>query len=244
MFEAAGIMRVLVVEDFQRLRDYVARGLRNAGYAVDVADNGEDGLWMAQSNDYDVVVLDLMLPKIDGLTLLQRLREDGNATHVLILTARDTVDDRVRGLQRGADDYLIKPFELKELLARVQALARRSYNVKNSVIAVGDLRIDTAARVVSLAGEVLDLRPREFALLEYLALRQGQVVTRTEIESHIYDEQVEAMSNVVDSAVYQLRKSIDRPGRPSMIRTRRGVGYVLQDAIEESLQDRAANDKA
>lgn len=227
-------MRVLIVEDSKRLQGYVARGLRNAGYAVDVADDGETGLWMAESHDYDVIVLDLMLPKIDGLTLLGRLRKEGNATHVLILTARDTVDDRVRGLQRGADDYLIKPFELKELLARVQALARRCYRVKSATLTIGELTIDSSARVVTREGEALDLTVREFALLEYLALRKGQVVSRTEIESHIYDDRVEAMSNVVDSAVYHLRRKIDRPGRPSMIRTRRGMGYVLQNPAEEN----------
>ena len=153
-------MRVLVVEDSKRLQAYVARGIRNAGYAVDVADDGETGLWMAESHEYDVMVLDLMLPKIDGLTLLGRLRETGNATHVLILTARDTVDDRVRGLQRGADDYLIKPFELKELLARVQALARRCYCVKSPTLTIGELTIDSSARVVTREGEALDLTVR------------------------------------------------------------------------------------
>ena len=221
-------MRVLVVEDSKRLQAYLARGLRNAGYAVDVADDGEDGLWMAESSDYDVIILDLMLPKIDGLTLLQRLRTQGNDTHVLILTARDTVDDRVRGLKQGADDYLIKPFDLKELLARVQALARRSYGVKSPTITIGALTIDPSARIVKRKDQILDLTVREFSLLEYLALRAGEVVTRTEIESHIYDDHVEAMSNVVDSAVYCLRRKIDEPGAPSMICTRRGLGYVLK----------------
>jgi len=211
------------------LQGYVAKGLRNAGYAVDVADDGEDGLWLAESNDYDVIVLDLMLPKLDGVTLLKRLRGQENKTHILILTARDTVDDRVHGLEQGADDYLVKPFDLKELLARVQALARRSYNVKSPRIIIGDLRIDMASRTLTLKGEIVDLKPREYSLLEYLALRQGEVVTRTEIEAHIYDEQVEAMSNVVDSAVCILRRKIDRPGYPSIIQTRRGTGYILQN---------------
>lgn len=222
-------MRVLIIEDSKRLQSYVARGLKNTGYAVDVADDGEDGLWLAESNEYDVIVLDLMLPKLDGISLLQRLREHGKATHVLILTARDTVDERVHGLHQGADDYLVKPFDLKELLARVQALARRSYGVKRPLITIGDLRIDTTTRMISRGGETVDLTPREYSLLEYLALREGEVVTRTEIESHIYDDQVEAMSNVVDSAIYHLRKKIDQPGQPSMIRTRRGMGYFLRN---------------
>jgi DNA-binding response OmpR family regulator len=222
-------MRVLVVEDSKRLQGYVAKGLRNAGYAVDVADDGEDGLWLAESNDYDVIVLDLMLPKMDGITVLQRLRDQDNKTHILILTARDTVDDRVHGLKQGADDYLVKPFDLKELLARVEALARRSYDVKSPRIIIGDLRIDITARKVTLKGEVVDLKPREYALLEYLALRKGEVVTRTAIEEHIYDERAEAMSNVVDSAVCILRKKIDQPGQPSMIHTRRGMGYIFEE---------------
>jgi len=221
-------MRVLLVEDSKRLQSYVAKGLRNAGYALDVADDGEDGLWLAESNDYDVIVLDLMLPKIDGITVLRRLRDQGIKIHVLILTARDTVDDRVHGLNQGADDYLVKPFDLKELLARIQALARRSYGLKSPRIILGDLRIDMAARIAARRGEILDLKPREYALLEYMAMRQGEVVTRAEIEAHIYDERVEAMSNVVDSAICLLRKKIDEPGQPSMIQTRRGMGYVLQ----------------
>ena len=222
-------MRVLVIEDSKRLQQYVVRALKNAGCAVDAADDGEDGLWLAESHEYDVIVLDLMLPKLDGITVLQRLRAQGKLTHILILTARDTVDDRVHGLQQGADDYLIKPFDLKELLARVKALARRSYGVKKPMIAIGDLCIDTTACAATRDGQSIDLTRREYALLEFLALKKGEVVTRTEIESHIYDDQVEAMSNVVDSAVYMLRKKIDRPGSSSVIQTRRGIGYVLRD---------------
>ncbi len=231
------MVRLLVVEDSTRLRSYLARGLRNAGYAVDEAGDGEQGLWMAQSNDYDVIVLDLMLPKLDGLTVLGQLRGSGVKTHILILTARDTVDDRVRGLEKGADDYLIKPFELKELLARIRALARRSYGVKQSILSPGDLRIDLSARIVTRAGAPIDLTVREFALLEYLALRKGEVTTRPEIEAHIYDDRVEALSNVVDSAVYHLRRKIDVPGEPSMIQTRRGFGYVFQDPNQHPPDD-------
>lgn len=221
-------MRVLFVEDSTRLQTYVCKGLRRAGYAVDVVGDGAEGLWLAESNDYDVIILDLMLPEVDGLSVLRRLRAHGCETHVLILTAKDTVEDRVCGLEQGADDYLIKPFAFEELLARVQALARRSYGVKSPQLVAGDLVIDTTRRVVTRDSKVLDLKPREYALLEYLAMRQGEVVSRTEIERHIYDEFVEPMSNVVNSAVCLLRKKIDRAGRPSLIQTRRGMGYVFQ----------------
>jgi DNA-binding response OmpR family regulator len=220
-------MRVLLVEDSERLRRIVGGGLRKAGYAVDEAADGEEGLWYAQGNDYDVLVLDLMLPKLDGLSLLRRLRESGKSTHVLILTAKDTVDDRVRGLRTGADDYLIKPFAFDELLARVEALARRSHGVKQAVLRIANLEIDISRRTVARDQIPLDLPPREFALLEYLALRQDQLVTRAEIETHIYDEQAEPMSNVVDAAIYALRKKIDAPGEKSLIQTRRGMGYIL-----------------
>ncbi|MCA9445592.1 MAG: response regulator transcription factor [Candidatus Omnitrophica bacterium] len=222
-------MKVLVVEDSRRLRTYIKAGLEDVGYAVDTAGDGEEGLWLAQSNEYDAIVLDLMLPKMDGIQVLQQLRKDGIGTHVLILTAKDTVEDRVVGLEQGADDYLIKPFALEELLARVQALVRRGYGVKSSQIVIGSLFVDTTKRVVKRGGDVIDLTPREFALLEYLCMKQGQVVNRTEIEHHIYDDLVEPMSNVVDTSVYRLRKKIDRPGDPSLIKTRRGQGYVLEE---------------
>lgn len=221
-------MRVLLVEDSERLRRSVGTGLRRAGYAVDLSADGEEGLWYALGNHYDVIVLDLMLPKLDGLTLLRRLREASKDTHVLILTARDTVEDRVLGLRTGSDDYLVKPFAFDELLARVEALIRRAHGVKRPVYRVGDVEIDPAARAVKRSGLAIDMPPREFALLEYLAARQGRVVTRTEVEAHVYDERAEPMSNVVDAAIYALRKRIDTPGNPSLIQTRRGIGYVLQ----------------
>lgn len=220
-------MRVLLVEDSERLRRSVGGGLRKAGYAVDLAGDGEVGLWYAQGNDYDVIVLDLMLPKLDGLSVLRRLRDAGKQTHVLVLTAKDTIEDRVVGLQSGSDDYLVKPFAFDELLARVQALARRAHGVKQPVIRAGELEIDTSRRTVTRGGLPIELPPREFALLEYLAMRRGQLVTRAKIEAHIYDDQAEPMSNVVESAVYALRKKIDPPGGPSLIQTRRGMGYVL-----------------
>ena len=221
-------MRVLLVEDSPRLQNSVGVALRKSGYAVDVSGDGSDGLYLATSNDYDVIVLDIMLPGLDGLSLLTRLRQKGKSTHVLLLTAKDTVEDRVTGLRAGADDYLVKPFALDELLARVEALARRSYGVKEPVIRIGDLEIDPAQRAARREGIAIDLRPQEFSLLHYLALRRGTIVTRNEIESHIYDELAEPMSNVVESAVYRLRKKIDPPSGPSLIETRRGVGYLLR----------------
>jgi DNA-binding response OmpR family regulator len=220
-------MRVLVVEDSEKLRRSLVTALRRSGYAVDEAADGEQGLWQATSVEYDVVVLDLMLPGIDGLTIIRRLRERGNRTHILVLTAKDTIDDRVRGLQSGADDYLVKPFALAELLARVQALARRSANEKSPLLTLDRLTINTSSRTVTRDGAPVSLTPREYSLLEYLALRRGKVVSRTEIETHIYDSMVEPMSNVVDSAVCAVRRKIDPPDGPSVIETRRGMGYMI-----------------
>jgi DNA-binding response OmpR family regulator len=221
-------MRLLLVEDSLRLQRSLGQGLRRAGYAIDVAVDGTQGLALAESNGYDVIILDLMLPGLDGLSLLRRLRDDGGDAHVLILTARDTVEDRVRGLTAGADDFLVKPFAFEELLARVQALVRRQHGQKNPRLVVGGLSIDTAARKVVRQGEPIALTPREYALLEYLAMRHGQVVTRDEIEEHLYEGRVELASNAVDSAVCALRKRIDLPGDPSFIETHRGAGYVLR----------------
>jgi DNA-binding response OmpR family regulator len=223
-------MRVLLVEDYPSLQKAVAKGLREAGYAVDVAGDGEEGLWYASGNDYDVLILDLMLPKVDGLTVLRRLRAQGRAAHVLILTAKDTVADRVRGLDLGADDYLVKPFAFEELLARVRALARRAYCAKSPTLEAGDLRIEAASQRVWRGGESIQLTPREYALLEYLALRAGQVVSRTDIWEHVYEFNSEADSNVVDVYIGYIRKKIERVGRPPLIRTVRGRGYVLGDA--------------
>ena len=217
-------MRVLIVEDSSRLQRTLSMALRNSGYAVDVCGDGEEGLWLAASNDYDAVVLDIMLPKRDGLSVLAELRARGQTTHVLLLTARDTVADRVQGLRIGADDYLIKPFALEELLARVDALCRRAYGTKHPRITIADLEIDTGARAVRRAGKPIDLTAREYLLLEYLARRAGQTVTRPEIEEHIYAGEVDLMSNAVDSAICSLRKKLG--GQP-IIHTRRGLGYML-----------------
>ena len=217
-------MRVLFVEDSESLRRSVRRALRHAGFAVDTAADGEEGFALAEMNDYDALVLDVMLPKLDGLTLLRRLRAAGKTTHVLLLTARDTVADRVEGLRLGADDYLVKPFALAELLARVEALCRRAYGAKSGALRIGPLALDLSARRLRRDGAEVELTAREWRLLEYLALRRGQVVPRAEIEAHIYDELVEPMSNVVDTAVYGLRRKIGA----EVIRTRRGLGYVLE----------------
>jgi DNA-binding response OmpR family regulator len=219
-------MRLLLVEDSERLQRSLGTGLRRAGYAVDITGSGADGLYRASAVDYDVLILDIMLPGLDGLSVLRRLREQGRDTHVLLLTARDTVDDRVTGLRAGADDYLVKPFAFDELLARVEALGRREGR-KSPVVRVGDLQIHPAARTVTRGTQEIPLLPREFALLAYLAARAGEVVSRTEIEAHIYDDRVEPMSNVIDSAICALRRKIDSPGVASMITTRRRVGYVL-----------------
>jgi DNA-binding response OmpR family regulator len=220
-------MRVLLVEDSVRLQASLGKALRMSGYAVDIAGDGEEGLWLAENHDYDAAVLDIMLPRLDGLSLLRRLRSKGRQTPILLLTAKDTVGDRVEGLRAGADDYLVKPFALEELLARVQALCRRQYNLKSSRIVVGDLSIDIAARTASRADEPLDLTAREFNLLEYLASRRGHIVSRSDIESHLYSDSADVMSNVVDSAICTLRKKLNAPGLTPLIHTKRGQGYTL-----------------
>ncbi len=223
-------MRVLLVEDSARLRDSVAKALRRSGYAVDESADGEDGLWRAQEVDYDAVILDLMLPKLDGMELLARLREAGKETPVLILTARGEVEDRVAGLRGGADDYLCKPFALEELLARVDALCRRGHGRGSSVIREGDLEIDIDARAASRGGEPLDLTAREFRLLQILMLQRRRILSREQLERHLYEERDEPMSNAVDAAVYQLRRKLKAAGAGSpLIHTRRGQGYVLED---------------
>ena len=220
-------MRVLLVEDYEPLARSVAQGLREAGYAVDRSADGEEGLWYAEANAYDAIILDVMLPKMDGLTLLRTLREKKNPAAVLILTAKDRLADRVSGLDAGADDYLVKPFEFDELLARLRALIRRRYRVGEAVIRIADLEVDTGARVVKRGGTAVQLSAREYALLEYLALRRDQVVTRAEIWEHVYDFASDPSSNVVDVYIGYLRRKIDDDREPKLIQTRRGQGYLL-----------------
>lgn len=221
-------MKVLIIEDSDLLRDSLARGLRGAGYVVATSADGEDGLWRTEGETYDVIILDLGLPKVGGMDILASMRRDGNATPVLILTARDTVDDRVRGLRSGADDYLIKPFAFDELQARLESLTRRANGQPDNRLHIGGLIIDLAQREVLADGQPIPLSRREYALLELLALKAGSVVGRAEIEARIYDEHVEPMSNVVDSAISILRKAIDPQTGPSRIETRRGQGYRLR----------------
>ena len=225
-------MRVLIVEDSLRLQRTLSAALRKSGYAVDVCGDGEEGLWLATSNDYDAVILDIMLPKRDGLSMLSALRAQGRSVHVLLLTARDTVADRVQGLRTGADDYLVKPFALDELLARVEALCRRAYGTKDPRLRIGDVVIDTGARTVHRGSQTMDLTAREYLLLEYLARRMGQTVTRPQIEEHIYAGEIHLMSNAVDSAVCSLRKKL---GAPPVIHTRRGFGYVLSETASAAI---------
>jgi DNA-binding response OmpR family regulator len=226
--ERVDAVRVLLVEDHKPLSRALKRGLEEENFAVDVADDGEEADYKARSASYDAIVLDLMLPKIDGLTLLKQWRKDGVRTHILVLTAKDTTDDKVKGLDLGADDYLTKPFQLEELLARLRALIRRSHQVKDPVLRVHDLEIDTSARTVKRAGQAIHLTPREFALLQFLAFHRGKVVTRTMIWEHLYDEYDENTSNVVDVYIRYLRNKIDKGFDPPLILTRWGEGYQLR----------------
>jgi two-component system, OmpR family, response regulator len=224
-------MRVLVVEDDASIASFVSRGLSEAGFAVDVANTGHDGLFKAQSAEYDAAVVDLMLPGRDGLSIVSELRRTGVRTPVLILTARRSVEDRVLGLESGADDYLIKPFAFPELLARVQALIRRAQGTPDAVeLTVGDLRLHRLTRHVERAGQPIDLRPREFALLDLLMRNAGRVVSKTMILSHVWGYDFDPGSNVVDVLVFRLRDKIDRDFATPLLHTVRGVGYVLKVA--------------
>jgi DNA-binding response OmpR family regulator len=221
-------MRVLLIEDHKPLVRALKQGLEEEGFAVDTAGEGPEGDYKARTAEYDVIILDLMLPKEDGLSLLQRWRRNGMKTHVLVLTARGSIEDKVRGLDLGADDYLTKPFELEELLARLRALIRRGHQVKDPVIRVHDLELDTAARTVKRGGQPIHLTPREYALLEFLAFHRGKVATRSMIWEHLYDEQDESTSNVVDVYIRYLRNKIDKGYDPPLILTRWGEGYLLR----------------
>jgi DNA-binding response OmpR family regulator len=220
-------MRVLVVEDHATLARSIANGLREEGFAVDLTGDGEEALQLSKINPYDCLVLDVMLPGRDGWSILQHIRRAGSQTPVLMLTARDAIEDRVKGLNLGADDYLVKPFAWDELLARVRALVRRGHGQKSPVVTVADLQIDTASKTVQRAGKSISLSAREYALLEYLAHREGKVVSRNEIWDHLYDQTDETTSNVVDVYIGYLRQKIDRDHEVKLIHTRRGLGYVL-----------------
>jgi DNA-binding response OmpR family regulator len=221
-------VRILLVEDSPHIVKAVRQGLEEEGFAVDVAMDGEEGDIKCRTTPYDVVILDIMLPKIDGLTLLKRWRSAGVDAHVLLLTAKTTTHDKVTGLDTGADDYLTKPFEFAELLARVRALIRRRHQHKDPILRCYDLEIDTAARTVRRAGKSIHLTPREYALLEFLAYHKGKVVTRSMIWEHLYDEYDENTSNVVDVYIRYLRNKIDKGFDPPLILTRWGEGYMLR----------------
>src|SRR5216117_2788656 len=216
-------MRILIVEDEQRLLRNLAKALREEGYAVDTAEAGDDGLYKAESYNYDAIVLDIMLPRLDGWEVLARVRRQ-KRTPVLMLTARDATPDRVRGLDGGADDYLVKPFDLPELFARLRALIRRSAGKAQSHIEVRDVLIDTRARCVARSGQPVTLPAREYSILEYLALHRGEVVTRTALYEHLFDESDDTLSNLLDVHVFSIRKKLGH----DLIATRRGQGYCIE----------------
>jgi len=222
-------MRVLVVEDDAKIASFVVRGLKQAGYAVDHAPDGETGHALADSTSYDAMVVDIMLPKLDGLSLVKRLRAARHATPVLFLSARSSVDDRVKGLQSGGDDYLTKPFAFSELLARIEALLRRSGTVpENTFLKVGDLEMDLLARKVTRQGKRVYLHPREFRLLEYLMRHAGQVVTRTMLLENVWDYHFDPQTNVIDVHISRLRQKLDKRFDRALLHTVRGAGYCLR----------------
>ncbi|MBN9690687.1 MAG: response regulator transcription factor [Verrucomicrobia bacterium] len=220
-------MRLLLIEDDRKLADLLARGLREEGFAVDLAHDGEEGCRSALDLSCDAVILDVMLPGIDGFEILERIRSKGRRTPVLMLTSRGSVPDRVRGLNSGADDYLKKPFAFEELVARIHALVRRSAPKSDVCLVLEDLYLDPHSRTVSRGGEPIELTVKEFAVLEYLLRHLGNVISRTRLTEHVWDENFDAMSNVVDVTVYRLREKIDRRGVP-LVHTVRGVGYVAR----------------
>jgi two-component system OmpR family response regulator len=224
-------MRILVVEDDSKIASFVTKGLKQSGFAVDHCADGEEGLVFARATPYDTAVIDLMLPKLDGLSLIQRLRAEKIGTPVLILSAKASVDDRVRGLQAGGDDYLTKPFAFSELLARIQALIRRSTKAsETTVLTAGDLRMNLLTREVTRGGKIIELQTREFSMLEYLLRNTGRVVTKTMLLEHVWDYSFDPQTNVVDVLICRLRNKIDRDFPVKMIQTIRGVGYVLKPA--------------
>ena len=226
---SGGTMRVLLVEDDEKIASFIVKGLKAEGFAVDHAANGEDGLHWALTEPYDAAVIDIMLPKMDGLSLIENMRAQKVKTPVIILSAKDSVDDRVRGLQTGGDDYLTKPFSFSELLARVQALIRRSSDqAEPTKLVAGEIEMDLIKREVVRAGEKIDLQPLEFSLLEYLMRNAGRVVSKTMIMEHVWDYYFDPQTNVVESRIYKLRDKIDKPFGNRMIHTVRGVGYVLK----------------
>jgi DNA-binding response OmpR family regulator len=222
-------MKILVIEDEKKLANLLKQGLEEQGILVDLAPDGTEGLFQALNYPYDAILLDLTLPEVDGLTILKSLREQGNGVPVLIITARGDLEDRIRGLNLGADDYLAKPFDLAEMIARIHALIRRSHGLASATIKVGDLIINTNARTAARAGKEINLSAREYNLLLYLALNAGKVISRTELIEHIYSTDSELDSNVIDVYINYLRNKIDKPFSSPLIHTVRGAGYILKE---------------
>ena len=220
-------MRVLLVEDEPRIAGFIAKGLRERAYAVDVARDGEEALYYAGVNEYDLVILDVMLPIKDGYGVCRELRGSGFRSPILMLTARDSVDDRVAGLDSGADDYLTKPFDFKELLARLRALSRRSTEIRREVVQIADLTLNPESHAISRAGKRISVTAKEYALLEFLMLNQNRVVNREQIAQHVWDENFDPFSNIIDVYVRRLRTKIDAGFAQPLIHTRRGEGYIL-----------------
>jgi heavy metal response regulator len=221
-------VRILVVEDERKVASFIKNGLEEVGYAVDVAVDGEEGLVMALTRVHDLIILDIRLPRRDGLRVLQALRHDGVTAPVLLLTVRATIEDKVLGLDAGADDYLTKPFAFQELVARVRALLRRRTDAEPTLLRIDDLTLDPARRIVTRGGEKIDLTPREFALLDYFMRNPGRVLTRTMIAEHVWDYSFDTSTNVIDVYVNYLRKKVDAGREPKLLHTMRGVGYVLK----------------
>lgn len=220
-------MRILVVEDEQKISRTVCQALREEAYAVDAAADGEQGEELALINDYDLIILDLMLPKKNGVVLCRGLRERGLATPILMLTAKDTLEDRVRGLDSGADDYLLKPFYMDELLARARALLRRDTGVKSTRLQIDDLLVDTSSHRVTRAGAPIELTSKEYAMLEYFMRNPDQVLTRTMISEHVWDDEFDSLSNIIDVYIRRLRRKIDEGFTPRLLHTIRGSGYLM-----------------
>lgn len=223
-------MKILLVEDDARTASFIIKGLKQAGFVVEHAPDGEDGLILASTESYDVAVVDIMLPKLDGLTLIDRLRKKKVTTPIIVLSAKSSVDERIEGLHAGGDDYLVKPFAFPELLARIQALIRRATSVsETTTLTVADLSLDLVRRKVFRAGKEIELQPREFTLLEYLLRNASRVVSKTMIMEHVWDYNFDPQTNVVESRICRLRDKIDRSFYPKLIHTIRGVGYVLEE---------------
>jgi DNA-binding response OmpR family regulator len=237
-------MRLLLVEDDHRIARFVARGLQEQSYAVDVVGDGNDALYQVEINDYDLVILDVMIPGQDGFAVCRMIRAQGKRMPILMLTAKDAVDDRIRGLDSGADDYLTKPFEFGELLARLRALLRRPNELRSPVITVGDLTLDTASQTAKRGARTISFTAKEYALLEFLARNAGRVIGRSEIAEHVWDETFDPFSNLIEVYVNRLRRKLGDDDKKPLLQTRRGSGYVLGSSsdVKNSVSDRNSND--